>query len=178
MHEVYAQKIVEACEKYKAEGDCPVTKLPSQETLSECILSLSQSLKSAPADPVSEASTLAEFRERAEKLLRPFAEGARLGAISGKPPWQFCGADDYERAQKFLNSLPIPQVEQWKPISDLVWEDDAEYLFTHIGTVGGFPQVCFLNSETRRLEVKDANISYQPEFFTHFRVVPPSPGVK
>lgn len=48
-----------------------------------------------------------DYKALAVKLaeaLEPFAEGARLGSISGRPPFEFCGAADYENAETLLAS--------------------------------------------------------------------------
>lgn len=42
-------------------------------------------------------------RDRLREALRPFAEAARLAAISGRPPFQLCEASDYERARTALS---------------------------------------------------------------------------
>lgn len=44
------------------------------------------------ADLIAAAPDLAE-------ALTPFAEAARLGAIGGRPPFEFASAHDYERAR-------------------------------------------------------------------------------
>lgn len=40
--------------------------------------------------------------ERLVAALEPFSEGARMAAISGRPPFEFCDAADYRRARTAL----------------------------------------------------------------------------
>lgn len=46
---------------------------------------------------ICEIGTLERLR-RCEEALRPFAEAARNAEISGRPPFEFCSAGDYEKA--------------------------------------------------------------------------------
>ena len=45
--------------------------------------------------------------EALREALEPFSEGARMAAISGRPPFEFCDAVDYERAAEAL-AAPTP----------------------------------------------------------------------
>jgi len=51
----------------------------------------------------TEALRAADERERElRKALEPFSEAARLALPSGRPPWEFCAAQDYQAARQAL----------------------------------------------------------------------------
>lgn len=47
----------------------------------------------------------ADLLDECERVLAPFAEAARNGEISGRPPFQFCGAEAYANARATLAKL-------------------------------------------------------------------------
>lgn len=59
-------------------------------------------------------------------------------------------------------------MSEWQPIETFP-ENEECYLACCDRVAGGFYQVVYWDSETRRLRVDDANISYDRGFFTHWK---------
>lgn len=78
-------------------------------------------------------ATCPGWRETIEQLrdaLKPFVEACRKAEISGRPPFEFCGANDYEAAREALAAAPLPPSpaedagwrEKERALADAVWQ--------------------------------------------------------
>jgi len=75
-----------------------------------------------------------------------------------------------DRAEAEIQRLSKPWLH-WQPI-DTFPHDGEAYLADDERVQGNFPQVVFWDEDDGRLHVPDGGISYAPDFFTRWAVIP------